>query len=103
MMGQFDVHKNPRRGEFPLLLDVQSELLSRLATRVVVPMARLKRWDSKPITRLNPIARIGGVEYILVFQELAAIAGEDLGERVTSLAGRRAELLGALDLLIMGI
>jgi hypothetical protein len=31
-MAQFDVCRNPRRGLFPLLLDVQSDLLSELAT-----------------------------------------------------------------------
>lgn len=102
-MAQFDVHKNPKKGEFPLLLDVQADLLSRLATRAVVPLARLKRWDSKPITRLNPTARIGGVDYVLVFQELAAIPVTALGAKITSLAGRRADLLDALDLLFTGI
>jgi toxin CcdB len=102
-MPQFDVHRNPRGGAFPLLLDVQAEVLAPLATRVVVPMARAKSWGSSTITRLNPTARVGGVEYVLVFQELAAIAVSDLGVRVGSLAARRAELIAALDLLFTGI
>jgi toxin CcdB len=101
-MAQFDVHRNPRRGMFPLLLDVQAELLSSLATRVVVPMAAAKRWGAKPITRLNPRAKLDGVEYVLVFQELAAIPKTALGERCGSLAARRAELIDALDLLFTG-
>lgn len=102
-MAQFDVFKNTRGGTFPLLLDVQSGTLGGLASRVVVPLSTLKRHGSRPITRLNPIAKIGGVDYVLVFQELAAIPASALGTHVGSLAGRRAELIGALDLLFTGV
>ena len=102
-MAQFDVHENPRKRDFPLLLDVQADLLSRLDTRAVVPMVRLKRYGATPITRLNPTARIGGVDYILLFQELAAVPLSALGDKVTSLAGRRADLVAALELLFTGI
>ena len=100
-MAQFDVHRNPRGGRYPLVVDLQSELLSRLVTRVVVPLVRRKA--AKPITRLNPVATVGGSEYVLMFQELAAIPKSALGERVGSLAARRAELIQALDLLFTGI
>lgn len=102
-MAQFDVHRNPKRGAFPLLLDVQADLLSALATRVVVPMTKLDKRSAKPISRLNPTVVVDGVTYTLVFQELAAIPKVALGERVTSLAVRRADLIAALDLLITGI
>ena len=102
-MAQFDVYRNPRGGSYPLLLDVQSELLAGLATRVVVPLATTRRYGSKPITRLNPHAKIAGIEYVLLFQELAAIAKSELGDRVASLSGRRSELVAALDLLLLGI
>lgn len=102
-MAQFDVHRNPKRGAFPLLLDVQTDLLASLATRVVVPMTKIDRRAPKPITRLNPTATVDGVEYSLVFQELAAIPKSALGEHVASLASRRSELLTAWDLLFTGI
>jgi len=101
-MAQFDLFRNPRGGLFPLLLDVQADLLSSLPTRVVVPMARLKRYGARPITRLNPIAVLRGVEHVLVFQELAAVPRSNLGETVGSLASRRTELIAALDLLLTG-
>lgn len=102
-MAQFDVFKNPRGRMFPLLVDVQADMLSELATRVVVPMAPLKRWPSKPIGRLNPTARIRGVEYVMVFQELAAIPRKALGSPAGSLRSRRDDLIAALDLLFTGI
>jgi toxin CcdB len=101
-MAQFDVHRNPRGGSFPLLLDIQADVAARLATRVVVPLARRKGYGAQPITRLNPLATVNGVEYVLVFQELAAIPASALGAPVASLATRRAELIAALDWLITG-
>ena len=102
-MAQFDVFHNPRRGAFPLLLDVQADLLAPLATRVVVPMAKFQRYGAKPITRLNPTASVRGVEYVLVFQEVAAVPATALGKRVASLASRRDEIVAAIDLLFTGI
>ena len=102
-MAQFDVFRNPHGKRFPLLLDVQSELLSRLATRVVVPMARRKRSAAAQIGRLNPTASVEGVEYVAVFQEMAAVPASALGERVGSLARQRDELIAAVDLLFTGV
>ncbi len=102
-MAQFDVFRNPKSRDFPLLLDVQADLLAQLATRVVVPMATRRRWAAPPISRLNPTVRVAGVDYVLVFQELAAIPQSTLGARVGSLAARRADLIAALDLLLTGI
>jgi toxin CcdB len=100
-MPQFDVFKNPRGGAYPFLLDIQADVLSALATRVVVPLIAVKKYG-KPITRLHPTVTIGGVEYVLKFHDLAAIPATALGERVQSLANRRPELIAALDLLFTG-
>lgn len=102
-MGQFDLHRNPKGGTYPLLLDVQADLLGALATRVVVPLVTVKRHGARPITRLNPVVRISGVDYVVLFQELAAIPASALGAAVGSLAARRDELVAAVDLLFTGI
>lgn len=102
-MAQFDVFHNPRGGVFPLLLDVQSDLLMRLETRVVVPMTTVKKLGAKPITKLNPTVKLAGTEYVLVVQELAAVPTSALSKRVTNIAARRADIVAALDLLITGI
>jgi toxin CcdB len=101
-MAQFDVHRNPRGGEFPLLLDVQADVVAALETRIVVPLTRRKR-TTKPITRINPLATIDDVEYVLVFQELAAVPTTALGPRIASLAAQRDELVAAIDWLITGM
>src|SRR5689334_11771118 len=102
-MPQFDVFKNPRGGVYPLLMDLQADVLASLATRIVVPLMTMKRYGGRAITRLNPTASIDGIEYVLVFQELAAIPAANLGEQVYSLASRRADLIAAVDLVFTGI
>ncbi len=101
-MAQFDIYKNPRGGLYPFVVDVQTDLLGSLATRIVVPLIALKKYG-KPITRLHPTTSIAGVEYVLKFHDLAAIPATALVKPVASLAHRRADLIGALDLLFTGV
>ena len=102
-MAQFDLFRNPRGGAYPLLLDIQSGILKRLTTRVVVPLVTVKRYGARPITRLNPVVKVKGVDYVLVFQELAAVPTSALGDAFGSLASRRSDLVAAVDLLFTGI
>lgn len=101
-MAQFDVLRNPRGGAYPLVVDVQAELHARLATCIVVPLTPRARYAVPPITRLQPIVKVRGEEYVVVVPMIAAVARASLGERVGSLAAQRTTLLGALDLLITG-
>lgn len=101
-MAQFDVYKNTRGGLYPLLLDVQADLLSSLATRIVVPMIPAKKYG-KPISRLHPIATINTIDYVLKFHDLAAVPATVLVQPIASLAHRRSELVAAVDLLFTGV
>lgn len=102
-MAQLDVFRNPRGKAFPLVLDVQADLLSDLATRVVVPMAPKPTWAAARVSRLNPTATVERREYVLVFQEMAATPRSVLGEPVGSLAARRVDLIAAPDVLFTGV
>lgn len=101
-MAQFDVYKNERGGLYPYVLDVQTDLLTSLATRIVVPLIALKKYG-KPITRLHPTAKFAGVDYVMKFHDLAAVPATVLVRPIASLAHRRAELIAALDLLFTGV
>jgi toxin CcdB len=102
-MAQFDVFRNVKRGNFPLLLDVQTELLTTLATRTIVPLMRKRLVGRSIITRLNPTVAIEGTEYVAVFQEIAAVPLSILGSKVVSCIRQRDEFVRALDLLFTGI
>ena len=56
-MARFDVYAN--RGGLGFLLDVQADLMTRLNTRMVVPLLPLDAAPT-PATRLNPIFEVQG-------------------------------------------
>ncbi len=101
-MAQFDVYKDGKSGHYPLLLDVQADLLAHLDTRVVVPLAPKRRYPARPMRILNPVFTFRSTEYVAVFQELAAISASELGELQGSAAMHRAELIAALDFIFTG-
>ena len=102
-MAQFDVYHFSSSGSGPLfVVDLQSDLLDGLATRIVAPLYQVQE-SAKPILRLNPLVQIDGKLYYLCIQEIAAMRVKTLGEKVGSLTEQRAEIIGALDLLITGV
>jgi len=105
-MAQFDVYRNPNaasRARIPCLLDIQSDLLDMLATRIVVPLCKPEVLSGKPAERLNPAFEIEGKKLLMLTPELAAVPRKALGERVGNLAAERAAIIAALDLAITGI
>ena len=97
-MAQFDVY---RLGEL-LVIDCQSNLLDRLESRLVAPLApRLER--PQAAQRLNPVFEIDGEEYVMLTQAAAAVRTQELGPIVTSFADRSFEITGAIDVLISGV
>lgn len=105
-MAQFTVYRNrnPRtKSTFPLLLDVQSDLLEVLKTRVVIPMSRASSLAKHPLEQLTPIVPFEGDAFVLLTPQLAGIAHADLGPPIGSLAEYRGAILAALDFLLAGI
>lgn len=97
-MGQFDVH----RLADGLVLDCQSDLLSHLASRLVVPL--IPKSDAPtPVRRLNPVFRIEGVDHVMMTETSAAVRTKQLGPVVASLAHRSFEITNAFDVLISGV
>jgi len=101
---QFDVYRNPdtsSRARFPFLLDIQSDLLDSLATRVVVPMASAA--NDAPMSQLMPVFEVEGQRVVMRTTEIAGVPRKAVGRHVTSLAGHRHEIVAALDVLISGV
>ena len=77
-MSQFTVHRNPNRKTrraVPYLVDIQSDLLSGLATRVVVPL--IPAAEMRPPTHLNPRFEIEGKSLVMSTAELAGTPSSD--------------------------
>lgn len=104
-MAQFDVYRNPVAAsakDMPFLLDVQSDLLADLATRVFVPLVRPDVMPGKPAAILNPILAVEGTPYLLLTQELAGVPLKRFKRPVVNLAAERETVLRALDFVISG-
>ena len=103
-MAQFDVYENTNpetRQIIPYLLDVQAELLSGLATHVVVPLVPVSIMG-KAAKNLNPVFQIKKKSFVMSTAELAGVPVQILGEKVASLGGNRNEIIAALDFLFLG-
>jgi toxin CcdB len=103
-MAQFTLYRNTNRqtqDRYPFLLDIQSDFLDALKTRLVVPAIKLA--GQKAITRLNPVFEYEQQQYLLLVQEMAAIPSNNLGAKLTELGALRGEILVAVDLLMTGI
>lgn len=99
-MARFDVFANPGKlqDRVPFVLDVQSDHLAGLATRVVIP---LRRRDHFPDVRLPvdliPVFEIDGVMVMMDTPALAAVPRSELTRLVTSLASAQTDIQAAID------
>ncbi|MFO8043026.1 MAG: CcdB family protein [Alkalispirochaeta sp.] len=104
-MAQLDIpiNSDPRtKARTPLLLDVQTDLLSELATRLVVPLRPGGIQEPWVISRLHPVITVGEERYVAVVSEMAGIPTTILGEIIADARDQRTEILSAIDLLITG-
>jgi len=106
LTAQFDGYRyaNPAtRARIPYLLDVQSDLLDPLATRVVVPLCKPEVLKGKLAERFNPVFEVEGCKMAMLTPELAGVSRKILGERIGNLSDERSSIIAVLDLLITGI
>ncbi len=95
-----DVYELPR-GASIYIVDVQSDFLSQLATRMVIPIV-LKSTFEVLIARLHPAFEIRGQECVLVTHQLTSILRRELRKPVASLSAHHDEITRALDILFTG-
>ena len=101
---QFTIYRNKGNARaYPYLLDVQSDLIAQLGTRVVVPLYTKSAMQGKVLSTLMPIFEIENKKYVMVTPQLAGIAKKQLGAQIADLSAQRDEIIAALDLLITGI
>jgi toxin CcdB len=105
-MAQFTIYQNKNsqsKKEFPLLLDIQTNLLDSLQTTVVVPLKKFETNKDKVLTQLTPTFTIEGLDYLMLTPQLAGIQRKELGKAVADVEYARTEILNALDFLLTGI
>ena len=98
-MPKYDVFPNPSGQGF--LLDVQSDLLSDLNTRIVVPLLPSAR-APMPAKRLNPTFDINGESVVMVTQFMAAVPVGILKSPVANIEEDFEKVTTAVDMLMQG-
>ncbi len=104
-MSQFVVYENPNRDSrkaYPLLLDIQSNLIDDLRSTIVVPLVP-KKAVGEVISRLTPVIRIEGLDYVMLTQQISGALRSDLGKAVADLSAERFAIIAAIDFVISGI
>ena len=98
-MAKFDVYRTQQGGS--LVIDCQTDLLSDLNTRLVVPLLPISD-APKPAGRLNPVFTLADEQMVMGTQFAATVLCSELGEPLTSLRQHDLTIGNALDMLISG-
>ena len=83
------------------LLDVQSDLLDVIGTRVMVPLLARDKY-TKTFSRLNPEFMVGDQRYVMMTQFITAVPISILGSSVARLGDHHDAITQALDMLFQG-
>lgn len=86
----------------PFVVDVQSDHLHAMPTRMVIPLGRPSE-SMRPVRHLNPVLSVDGEPLVLVTEQAAALPARVLGRKVASLAEYRSDIIAALDFLFTGV
>ena len=104
-MARFDVFANPgpQADSTPYLLDVQTDLLDALDSRVVIPLRRVSHFAPVKLPPdLTPVFQIAGEDCLLETPKMAAVPQRLLKDRVASLSAEQHRIVSALDFLFNG-
>jgi toxin CcdB len=98
-MARYDLYRLGEQAGY--LLDVQTDLIDRLQTRVVVPLLPAGSTPA-PVRRLNPVFAVGGKRYVMATPLLASVSVTELEQCQANLAMHHDEIVAALDMLFQG-
>ena len=104
-MARFDVFPNlgASASSTPYLLDVQSDLLDGLESRMVIPLRSLEHFANVKLpTRLTPLLRINSRDYLVETPKMGAVPNRILKNSVASVYDQQDQVTGALDFLFQG-
>ena len=104
-MRQFDVYANPSkatRKAYPFIVDIQSNIISEIATRIVVPLGRKADFRHEEMKGLTPAVTYEGEDLLLLIPQIASMPTKALKDPVGSLSHLRDEIIAALDFAITG-
>ncbi|WP_149536808.1 CcdB family protein [Siccirubricoccus phaeus] len=98
-MPRFDLY--PGRQGVPYLLDVQSDHLERLPTRMVVPLG-VPDTTLPPFRDLTPTLLVDGAPHVMLTPLMAAVPRRLLGRPIGNLLDQADDITRALGILLTG-
>jgi toxin CcdB len=98
-MAQYDVHAGIGRSN-RLVVDLQSDILGPLATRIVAPL--FQRSETPILTELTPPVRLDGRDLVVMIPLLASVPVRELQRPIGSLVSDQDAIKRALDVLFLG-
>ncbi len=104
-MNQFIAYQNlgASRKLYPLLLNLQSDLISTTETLLTVPLYPLGEGRNPAIERAAPVIDVDGVAHVVMMPLIAGVNPGQFGKAVIDLSNERSTFLDALDFLTHGI
>lgn len=105
-MAQFSVYQNKNKATqatYPLLLNIQNDLLASMTTCVVVPLTPLQTMAHQPMSKLTPVLLVQGQDYCMITPQLAGIHKRELGAEIEILTAYQNDIIAAVDFLLSGV
>jgi toxin CcdB len=105
-VAQFDIYANPntaQRPVFPFVVQVQSDFLDSLPTRLVVPLQRPRIPPHASPRRLTETLHVGGEDLYVAAHLAGALPAKLLLRPVASAAARQFVVRDALDAVVSGV
>jgi len=103
---QFAVYKNKFRNKqaYPYFIDVQTDMLAHLNTRLVMPLTKKDNSNSQ-VKALTPVIKIDQIEYVVLATMITTTDVKNLNaeEAVMDASHLRDQLVSAIDMMILGI
>jgi toxin CcdB len=103
---QFSIYINPDKDTkktYPYFIDVQSNLLDSLNSRVVIPLTPIENTNKNYPTNLCPTIKIKNKEYALLTHQLTSVPQSILKKPIGSAESSRNNIVSAIDFVVTGI
>ncbi|MFC5078874.1 Toxin CcdB [Vibrio thalassae] len=105
-MSKFSLYQNNDKSTataYPYFVDVQSEMLDTLNTRLVIPLTSVEMLEKKAPTHLCPVIHIDEGDFVTLTHQMASVPTKILRDPANELSTFRNEIIAAIDFLITGI
>lgn len=105
-MSQFTLYRNTDKSTaetYPCFIDVQSDLLESLNTRLVVPLTPLVLLDKKAPQHLCPRIHLDAGDFVILTHQMTSVPTKLFINPVTHSQAFRNDISTAIDFLITGI